>query len=534
MRYRYIHILAALFLIVGMGVQLLVSYRQASHSVRKQMNLELQVAQEKLLFELYDAYDAVEKMETLVADNIDQPDKLFGDTRRIIRAFPNLFSCYVAFPEYRYPEKGKWFCPCTYRINDELHTIAFGDKQHDYFQRPWYTGAINSGEKGFWSQPYIDNDFSETIFTHSDNMVDKDSNLVCVVALDFSVSWLKRLIEQFKPFDGAICILYSSDGTLLTASDELKEIDPATLTQENWLFSRLTLSPIDIQTVVAVPKRLIWESIRWSILMPFVIFVLGLVVVALLIRRLWRDQKRTIRLEAEKKVLENEMRIANTIQMGILRRHFPQDKRVVMHADLIPMLEVGGDLYDFCLRDNELWFIIGDVSGKGVPAALFMSATVNLFRSALGHLSAPKAIIEEMNIVLSDNNPSITFVTAFVGRLNLQDGRLQFCNAGHLPPLVKDEAGNVTTITMTPNIPIGVDAHYCFEEQECTIEAGAELILYTDGVTEARDCEHQLMGEQHWVEMVKTHTDPMEAVKQFIGKGYPTDDITLMTVRRPK
>ena len=87
---------------------------------------------------------------------------------------------------------------------------------------------------------------------------------------------------------------------------------------------------------------------------------------------------------------------------------------------------------------------------------------------------------------------------------------------------------------MTPNIPIGVDAHYCFEEQECTIAAGAELILYTDGVTEARDCEHQLMGEQHWVEMVKTHTDPMEAVKQFIGKGYPTDDITLMTVRRPK
>ena len=146
MRYRYIHILAALFLIVGMGVQLFVSYRQASHSVRKQMNLELQVAQEKLLFELYDAYDAVEKMETLVADNIDQPDKLFGDTRRIIRAFPNLFSCYVAFPEYRYPEKGKWFCPCTYRINDELHIIAFGDKQHDYFLRPWYTGAINSGE----------------------------------------------------------------------------------------------------------------------------------------------------------------------------------------------------------------------------------------------------------------------------------------------------------------------------------------------------------------------------------------------------
>lgn len=522
-----------LFLIVGMGVQLFVSYRQAGRSVRQQMDLQLQIAQEKLLFELYDTYDAVEKMQTLVAENLNHPDNLFLDTRRIIRGYPNIFSCYVAFPEYRYPQFGKWFCPCTYRVGDDVRTISFGDNRHDYFTRPWYIGALNSDDKGFWSQPYIDEDFSETIFTYSDNMLDKQGNLVCVVALDFSVAWLKQLLEQFQPFDGAICILYSSDGKLLTASDNLGEIDPTTLTTENWLFSQLTLSPIDIQTVVAVPKKLIWNSIRWTILLPFIVFLVGLVVVAFLIRRLWQDEKNTIRLQSEKQLLENEMRIANAIQAGILRRDFPHDKHVHVHADLLPMLEVGGDLYDFYLHQNKLWLIIGDVSGKGVPAALFMSATVNLFRSALGHFSSPKRIMQEMNNVLSGNNPSITFVTAFIGCLDLQDGHMLFCNAGHLPPLVKEANGHVSSISMQPNIPLGINSQYAFLEQQYTLHAGDLLILYTDGVTEARDDQHRLMGEQRWIDIVTHHHDLLPAVQRFIGNASPTDDITLMTVLRP-
>ena len=521
-----------LFLIVGMGVQFAVSYRQASRNVREQMDLKMEIAQEKLLFEMYDAYEAVEKMEDAVTDNLSRPDKLFRQTYDILRFYPSFFSCYVAFPEYYYPQKGKWFCPCTYRIGDKFRTIDFGDERYDYFTRAWYKGALQSGDKGFWSQPYTDEDFEETIFTHSDNLMDKEGNLVCVVALDFSVAWLKQMLEQYKPFDEAVCILYSSDGKLLTASDNLGTIDPATLTPENWLFSSQTLSPVDIQMVIAVPKKHIWESIRWSILMPFVVFVLGILVVTLLIRRLWRDEKKTIRLETEKKVLENEMRIANTIQMGILRKDFPQEDGIHVQAYLFPMLEVGGDLYDFYRRDDELWFIIGDVSGKGVPAALFMSATVNLFRSALGHLSTPKAIMEEMNHVLSDNNPSITFVTAFIGRLNISDGQLQYCNAGHLPPLVKDEAGNVRTIAIDSNIPLGVDAQYTFTEQQSALAKGEVLILYTDGVTEARNSERQLMGEQRWIEMVKSYPELLPAIKRFIGRAEPTDDITLMTIRR--
>ena len=95
-----------------------------------------------------------------------------------------------------------------------------------------------------------------------------------------------------------------------------------------------------------------------------------------------------------------------------------------MSADLLPMKEVGGDLYDYFRKGEDLFFIIGDVSGKGVPAAMFMSATVNLFRSAVRRLQSPKAIMEEINSVLSDNNPSMMFVTAFIGRLNVPTGEM--------------------------------------------------------------------------------------------------------------
>ena len=534
MRYRNIHILAAAFLIVGMMVQLVISYRQAVRHTQEYNDMKMQIAQEKLLFELYDAYDAVEQLEDAVDDNLSEPDKLFKETRALLKHYPNFFSCYISFPAYYYPDRGKWFCPCSYRLRDSTYTINFGDEHHDYFTREWYKGALQSGDKGYWSQPYRDEDFDETIFTHSDNMMDEQGRLVCVVAMDFSLSWMQRLLEQFKPFDEAVCVLYSSDGTLLTASDNLKGYDASRMTDDRWVISRQTLSPVDIEMVIAVPKRHIWESIWLGILLPLVVFVLGILVVGVLIRRMWRDQQRNSRLETEKKVLSHELHIAHDIQMGILRTDFPNDKDIKVHADLLPMLKVGGDLYDFCRQGDVLWFIIGDVSGKGVPAALFMSATVNLFRSALGHRSSPKAIMEEINAVLSDNNPSFTFVTAFIGHLHIPSGQLLFCNAAHMPPLLDDMKGGVRRIEMKPNLPLGLNGDYVYVEESCVLGEAERLVLYTDGVTEARNATRKMMGEQQWMEIVAHGDDLLESVKRYIGEAEPSDDITLMTIYKER
>ena len=530
MRYRYIHIFAAMFLIAGMTVQFLMSYRHARHHVQETIDLKTQIAHEKVLFELYDAYEVVEQMEHFVADNVSQPDNILKGSYDLLKRYPSCYTVGVSFPENFYPEKGKWFSPCSYRLNDSIISTVTGGTDFDYFQREWYKGALKSGGKGYWSKPYWSNVIDKTIFTYSDNFVDKAANLICIINVDFSLEWMQQLLEQFKPIDEAVCVIYSTDGTVLTSSDNRMGHDTSHLTKDDWIVSRQTFEWIDIEMVIAVPQGHIWKSILWRILWSLIVLVLSLLVIGILIRRMLRDQQENARLETEKKVMDRELHIANRIQMGILRHDFPQDEAITVYADLLPMREVGGDLYDFCRQGDVLWFIIGDVSGKGVPATMFMSATVNLFRSALGHQTSPKAIIEEMNVVLSDNNPSLTFVTAFIGRLHIPSGQLTYCNAAHMPPLVQNIDRSVRCIKMVPNIPLGFDEKYKFVEEGFMLGKDEKLVLYTDGVTEARNVAQKMMGRKQWMEIVVHDDDLLEAVKRYIGEAEPTDDITLMTI----
>ena len=406
------------------------------------------------------------------------------------------------------------------------------DEHFDYFEREWYKGALESGKEGYWSKPYWSDVVENTLFTHSDNMVDKDGKLVCVVGIDFSIEWMQDLVEEFKPFDDAVCVIYSTDGKFITASENMNGQDPAKLLEDGWIVSRKNLETIDIEMVLAVPKWHVWKKIIWTSLWSLLVLISGILVISIFIRRMLRDQEENARLETEKEIMAHELQIAHDIQMGILRYDFPHDDDMTVHADLLPVREVGGDLYDFCRKGDELWFIIGDVSGKGVPAALFMSAAVNLFRSSLGHLTSPKAIMEEMNAVLSDNNPSVTFVTVFIGRLNIPSGQLAFCNAGHMPPLVKGTDGSVRVLDMERNIPLGFDGNFSYKEESCLLGEDEKLVLYTDGVTEAENADGEMMGSRRWLEIVTLGNDLLEAVKQYIGEAEQSDDITLMTICR--
>ena len=291
--------------------------------------------------------------------------------------------------------------------------------------------------------------------------------------------------------------------------------------------SRKTLEPIDIDLVMAVPRSFVWAGIRWGIWMPFVVFLLGIIIVGVLIRRLWRAREESAKLE----LMQRDMQIANRIQMSMLPKDEYREDGLELKGTLIPMREVGGDLYDYLKEGDALWFIVGDVSGKGVPAAMFMSATVKLFRATGRRLNSPKAIMEEMNFVLSDNNPSLTFVTAFIGRLDCKTGKLIYCNAGHCEPvIVESQKSKVESIVCEPNIPLGYNGNYSFVEQETSLAKGDTLVLYTDGVTEARNAEHKMLGKRRWMEIVAQGGDLLKAVKAYIGDAEPTDDITMMTI----
>lgn len=542
-RFKYIHILAALFLLLGMGVQSYVSYSRALFSLQEKMDLETQIAQEKLQFELYDALDASSQIADKVKKCLEHPDELYDKTSELLNRYPNFYSCYVVFPPYYYPEEGKWFGLTSYRTKDSIISRPFGNAEHDYFEREWYKGAVQSTE-GYWSTPYRDDDFDEPIYTYSKVMRDEEGKLICVIGIDFSLNWIHNLLEHFKPFEEAVFMLYGSNGTLLAMSNGA----PADGFGNSWIITSKTLQPINIKMVTAVPKRHIIQSLSLGTLLPFGVFVLGIFVVGLLIRRMTRDERDNARLETEKEVMSHELEIAHDIQMGILKDENEKKKAqangdIELNTLLVPMREVGGDFYDFHREGDELWFIIGDVSGKGVPAAIFMSAAVNLFRAAGVRAASPKEIMEEMNAILSENNPSLTFVTAFIGRLHIPTGELLFCNAGHCAPLIKhklsavnqhsavrSQPSEVKCLQMESNIPLGYDGRYCFVEQGCMLGEGDTLVLYTDGVTEARNSEREMLGLKRWSDIVAKNEDLPNAIKHFIGQAEPTDDITLMTI----
>ena len=241
-----------------------------------------------------------------------------------------------------------------------------------------------------------------------------------------------------------------------------------------------------------------------------------------------------------KEKIESELRIARDIQMSMLPKvfpPFPNHNRLDLFAVLNPAKEVGGDLYDFFMKDDRLYFAIGDVSGKGVPASLLMAVTLTLFRSVAANMESSAAVIKSLNASLSDNNPSNMFITMLSGSLDLNTGLLRYCNAGHNPPVVITPDGACTWLETVPNLPIGVTKEFPFEEQCLTLSDNSSLILYTDGITEAENTQKELYGKDRLLDTIRKNSKLapvamietlLSDISNFVNDCDPSDDITLM------
>ena len=247
---------------------------------------------------------------------------------------------------------------------------------------------------------------------------------------------------------------------------------------------------------------------------------------------------------AQKASIESDLRIASGIQMGMLPEQFPTKADrddVQIYASLTPAKEVGGDLFDFYFRDDKLFFCIGDVSGKGVPASLFMAVTRSVFRTVSVHESMPNNIVTIMNTIIADMNKTQMFVTLFVGVLDLPTGHLHYCNAGHDAPLLIGDG--IGELPCDPNIPVGFLPSWEYSLQEAQISTGTTIFLFTDGLTEAMDANYaqfqmerindvasqalsQQQQEPH--QLINKMTD---AVHQFVGDAEQSDDLTMMAIQ---
>ncbi len=247
---------------------------------------------------------------------------------------------------------------------------------------------------------------------------------------------------------------------------------------------------------------------------------------------------------AQKAAMESELKIAHDIQMSMLPKTFPpypERDDIDIYGMLTPAKAVGGDLFDFYICNNRLFFCIGDVSGKGIPASLFMAVTRSLFRNISAHDAYPERMTAALNNALTENNDTSMFVTLFTGVLDLATGHLRYCNAGHNAPLLLGR--EVSELPCLPNLPLGIMADFTFEAQETVLDSQSTIFLFTDGLNEAENAVHEQFGDDRIMAVarrllaerqqqpVNAVFEMYQAVHRFVDGAEQSDDLTMLAIQ---
>ena len=524
------------------------SFIQSYFSVKGIKNGAMLRAEGQLEFDRLRIMDVVNQAEAAVRNSVwiaswclNVPDSQQVVARRVVEDNPIVVGSTLALvPGYdpEHPLSAPYAC----REGDKIVIKSLATEEYDYPSQEWFAKAIEAGE-GYWSEPYIDEGGGNILMTtYSVPIKDKNGQIAAVLTADLSLDWLAQLANNILVYDNAYSVVLSRQGKMMVGpknedKNENEKVQTYTTKVER---TGWTLS-------IVIPDDEIFGGIRRVVGMVTILQLLGIGMLILILRFVAKNQMKYNEINEKKAAIESELHIASAIQKGMLPKNFPtsaQRDDVTLYASLTPAKDVGGDLFDFYIRDEKLFFCIGDVSGKGVPASLFMAVTRSIFRTVSAHESMPDRIMTEMNKTIADMNETSMFVTLFVGVLDLPTGRLRYCNAGHDAPLLV--GAGVGLLPCDSNIPVGVKASWKYTLQEAPLFPGTTIFLYTDGLTEAEDVSHAqfqmqrindvavqaLAGQKHEPQQL---IDMMtNAVHRFVGNAEQSDDLTMMAVQYTK
>jgi sigma-B regulation protein RsbU (phosphoserine phosphatase) len=257
-----------------------------------------------------------------------------------------------------------------------------------------------------------------------------------------------------------------------------------------------------------------------------------------------KNVKELMETTAAKERIESELQIAHDIQMGILPKEFPpfpDRHEFEIYATVEPAKEVGGDLYDFFFVDDDhLCFVVGDVSGKGVPAAIFMAVSKTLVKMEASKGLPAAEVLSRVNRQLSRDNPTLMFVTLFLGILNVRTGEVEYSSGGHDPPYVLSASGEIQPLELTDGVMLGVTEDFNYQSKKNLLKKGETIFLYTDGVTEAKNPDDQLFSDARLQQMLtrlqeKGTMDIIQSIRseiEIFSEGTPQyDDITMLALK---
>lgn len=535
----WILIVAAFVLETTACVQYFASRAGIRAEAEQRAKSELRRAELEIEKHTIEMETAAKALAMLAEKHVDNPDSVFAATRSIVGAIQNTSSLAVAFvPDY-FPKYGTYFEACSSRISpDSIYTRQIGSAEHDYTLMEWYRNGFTH-DGCWWSEPYLDDSGSQTwVVSCSCPVHDRNGKVVAVVCIDLALDYLQLLSEYLQIYEGSHYSITSASGQNIVAM-------PDTIANRKYQHFNEEINATGWHIAIVIPEDVIYAELRRVGLIVTIMMLIGLVVLVYIIYRTGRNLIKLVNLSNQKERMESELTIARNIQMAMLPTRFPpfpDYPGLNAYGVVVPAKEVGGDLFDFYIRDSRLFFCVGDVSGKGVPASLVMAVTRSLFRSFTTYIDSPAQIVTQMNEALSgEGNDQNMFVTLLMGILDLSTGHLQYCNAGHDAPIHVQSDKEFRPLDCVPNLPLGVLSVFTFTDQQAQLEAGDTLFLYTDGLTEAENSEHELFGMQRIEQAIAQWKAEMTAAEQveamqaavatFVGEAEQSDDLTLFAIR---
>lgn len=398
-------------------------------------------------------------------------------------------------------------------------------------------------QQDFWCVPFTPRDFPDAKLQCFSvpvyNRGGECRGMFCTMVLE---QWIEEIIKKYKIRSDIDVSIYNKEGTLIVKLDNnINKLSSDDMIVEEREIDRLAWRIVfssDSQVITGKLASLVWHMVG----MIVILLLFTTIAIVLSIRYVarpfvWKQQH----VAEAKAAIERELQIAAETQRQLVPHTFPpfpERPEVSIHACLHPALQIGGDLYDYFIQQDELYFCIGDVSGKGAPASLFMAATHYLFRNTASAMSV-SAAVQQMNLSLCTDNEKCTFVTFFFARLDLKTGLLEYCNAGHNPPVLMYD-GEVKFFAKSESTPLGVWEEAEYPSHSIQLNHGDTLLLYTDGVTEAMDSEGKEFGNENTLSCVTESNSKtpeglinsiLQRVHQHAGDTPQSDDITMLCIR---
>ena len=562
--YRIMAVVLVMMVIITGVVYVMVREYMLDEAKEGYQNMLLN-SHEELRRHLSGVYVASKNNVHDIERDIDNPDRMFDHMERIVRQNTNIVCCAMLFRQNYYPSKGRVFVPCARKdVSGELVVSRIDSTYNSYFYGEWFQEQLKK-DQGCWTRAYFESDFfvggkePRLLTTYTVPIHDGKGHPVALLCADLSLEYLRKemmedVTKMNAQFKGsrkhqAYSFVIDHEGTYIIHPDKRRmlndtlkantimpdEIGSATAVIDgvpSWIYYR-RIKYVDWTMAVVVPDDIILFKGRMLNIIILLTMIVGMIVIYLFCRR----QIKSIAdpFAAQKAVVDRELTIAHNIQMALLPKPFPDHRDIQLYASQTPARDVGGDLYDYFVHDGHLVFCIGDVSGKGVPAALLMAVMRSMFRSEAHRADSAVQIVETMNSNLCEEYTGGDFVTMFVGILDLNSGILDYCNAGHEPPIVSAQL-----LEVKRNLPVGALSDWNYEGQQTQLKPGDMLFLYTDGLSEAKNSKGKLLGRKYVNKLAAEHAtdspqqlvDLMEAeVHRHAGNAEQSDDITLLAIK---